>query len=259
VNLELENKVVLITGGSDGLGLALAKALVDEGASAVICGRSEERLAAAASELDHGPGELAALRCDVTQPDEIEALAQQIAERFGRLDGLVNNAGRSAAFSLAATTDELWFEDLDLKLHAHVRLIRRCLPLLEASASASVINVLAVAGKAPAAGTLPTSVSRAASLALTKSLSKELGPRGIRVNALLIGLIRSGQWVRLADAGDGDVEELYASMAQGAGIPLGRVGLAEEFADVAAFLLSARSGYVTGTGINLDGGMSPVT
>ena len=79
------------------------------------------------------------------------------------------------------------------------------------------------------------------------------------MNALLIGLIRSGQWVRLADAGNSDVEELYASMAQGAGIPLGRVGLAEEFADVAAFLLSARSGYVTGTGINLDGGMSPVT
>lgn len=259
MDLGLDEKVVLITGGSDGLGLSLAETLLDEGASVAICGRSEERLAAAVQRLGGSAGRLRAIRCDVTEPDDIEALVDEVSEHFGVLDGLVNNAGRSAAFTLASTSDEIWLEDLDLKLHAHVRLIRGCLPLLEAADSASVINILAVAGKAPGAGSLPTSVSRAASLALTKALSKELGPHGIRVNALLIGLVRSGQWVRWAEAGGRDIEQVYEELAAGAQIPLGRVGQAHEFAAVATFLLSPRSSYVTGTGINLDGGMSPVS
>jgi NAD(P)-dependent dehydrogenase (short-subunit alcohol dehydrogenase family) len=93
---------------------------------------------------------------------------------------------------------------------------------------------------------------------LTKAISKELGPLGIRANAILIGLVASGQWVRLADASGIETDDLYAQMAAGAAIPLGRVGRAEEFADLASFLLSVRSSYITGTGINFDGGMSPV-
>jgi NAD(P)-dependent dehydrogenase (short-subunit alcohol dehydrogenase family) len=99
-------------------------------------------------------------------------------------------------------------------------------------------------------------VSRAAGLALTKVLSKELGPRGVRVNAVLIGLVESGQWERTAAAQGIGTAELYQRMSQGAGIPLGRVGRAEEFADLVAFLLSPRSSYVSGTAINLDGGLS---
>jgi NAD(P)-dependent dehydrogenase (short-subunit alcohol dehydrogenase family) len=94
-------------------------------------------------------------------------------------------------------------------------------------------------------------------MAMTKALSKEVGVDGIRVNAVLIGLIESGQWERQASASGRPVEEMYQRLATGAGIPVGRVGRAEEFADLVAYLLSARSSYVTGTAINLDGGMSP--
>ena len=258
MDLELADKVVLVTGGSDGLGRGLCGALVEAGAKVVLCGRSPERLASVEHELSRAGGDVLAVECDVTDLSALERLVGTVADRFGRLDGLVNNAGRSAAGTLAATADEDWVADLDLKLMAAVRLTRLALPLLEASSSASVINVLATAGKAPPAASSPTSVSRAAGLALTKTLSKELGPSGIRVNAVVIGLIRSGQWVRLAETIDQDLEDFYASMAASGTIPLGRVGTESEFADLATFLLSMRSSYVTGTAINLDGGLSPV-
>jgi NAD(P)-dependent dehydrogenase (short-subunit alcohol dehydrogenase family) len=105
---------------------------------------------------------------------------------------------------------------------------------------------------------LPTTASRAAGLAITKAASKDLGPRGIRVNAVLIGLVRSGQWRRRAAAAGQPDEELYRQMAERTDIPLGRVGRADEFADLAAYLLSDRASYVTGSAINLDGGTSPV-
>jgi NAD(P)-dependent dehydrogenase (short-subunit alcohol dehydrogenase family) len=119
--------------------------------------------------------------------------------------------------------------------------------------------VLAIAGKAPGASSAPTSISRAAGLAFTKALSRDVASSGIRANAILIGLVESGQWARLSEAAGTPLEDLYASLAMGAQIPLGRVGRAAEFADLATFLLSPRSSYITGVGINLDGGLSPVT
>lgn len=258
MELELDGRSVLITGGTDGLGLALACRLAEEGARVAVCGRSRERLASAEQEIGRHGGDVVAVECDVTDPSALGRLVGAVEERFGGLDGLVNNAGRSAAKLLAATTDEDWEQDLDLKVMAAVRLTRLCLPMLEASPSASVVNVLATAAKAPSAGSSPTSVSRAAGMALTKALSKELGPAGVRVNAVLIGLVRSGQWVRAAEASGQQLEDFYAGLGAGAQIPLGRVGRADEFADLGAYLLSARSSYVTGTAINLDGGLSPV-
>lgn len=260
VDLELAGKVVLITGGSDGLGAALVRTLAAEGARVAFCARDADRLNRLAAEVAPtaaAGAEFLPVPADVTRLADLERFVEQAVGRWGRIDGLVNNAGRSAAGPFASHTDEVWDADLQLKVHSTVRLTRLALPHLRAAGGGSVINTLAIAAKTPGAGSTPTSVSRAAGLALTKALSKELGPDGIRVNAVLIGLLESGQWDRRAAERGIGVDELYAELSRGSDIPLGRVGRAQDFADLAAFLLSPRAGYLTGVGINLDGGLSP--
>jgi NAD(P)-dependent dehydrogenase (short-subunit alcohol dehydrogenase family) len=257
MELELDTKVVLVTGGSDGLGRALCHRLVAEGAKVALCGRDAERLDATRASLEEAGGDVAAVAADVTRPDDIARFVEAALDRWGRIDGVVNNAGRSAAKPLVETTDEDFDGDLSLKLYAAARLCRLTMAHL-AVHGGSIVNVLAIGGKTPGAGSMPTSVSRAAGMALTKALSKEAGPSGVRVNAVLIGLVESGQWDRTAAASGASVEQLYENMAKNSGIPLGRVGRAEEFADLVAFLLSPRAGYVSGTAINLDGGLCAV-
>jgi NAD(P)-dependent dehydrogenase (short-subunit alcohol dehydrogenase family) len=256
MDLGLDGEVVLITGGTDGLGLALAEVLVAEGAHVAVCGRDADRARGVEEHLRAAGGDVAAVAADVSVAAELERFVQVALDRWGRIDGVVNNAGRSSANGIESTSDEEWQADFDLKVMAAIRLIRLALPYLRASERASVVNVLNIGSKAPGANSLPTSASRAAGLAITKSLSKELAPSGVRVNALLIGLVESGQWRRRAEASSQPLDALYQTMASG--IPLGRVGRSEEFADVAAFLLSPRSSYVTGSAINIDGGASPV-
>lgn len=258
MDLQLNGKVVLVTGGSDGLGAALVRRLAAEGARVALCGRDSERIEHVVKELGATGADVLGVPADVTRPEDLERFVAAADGRWGRIDAVVNNAGRSAAGFFERQDDSVWEEDLQLKLHAAVRLTRLALPHLRAAGGGGVVNTLAVSAKAPGAGSTPTSVSRAAGLALTKALSKELGPDNIRVNAVLVGLVESGQWTRQAEQRGIAVEELYATMGRDSGIPLGRVGRAEEFADLVAFLLSDRAGYVTGTGINFDGGLSPV-
>jgi NAD(P)-dependent dehydrogenase (short-subunit alcohol dehydrogenase family) len=254
VDLELGGRAFLITGGSDGLGLAHARRLVDEGANVAICGRNAQRLAHAQEIL--GEGALC-YRADVSVGDELDGFIDATLERFGRLDGAVNNAGKSAARSIADSNDEEWRDDYELKVIGALHVARRVLGSLAQSGGA-IVNVLAVMARTPGARSTPTAASRAAGLALTKALANEAAPLGIRVNAILIGLIESGQWVRRAEAAGQPLDEFYAQMATSSRIPLGRMGKADEFADLATYLLSPRASYVTGVGISLDGGLSPV-
>jgi NAD(P)-dependent dehydrogenase (short-subunit alcohol dehydrogenase family) len=256
MDLHLSGHVVLITGGTDGLGRALAERLAEEDAAVAVCGRDEERLRATEEAVRARGGDVLAQRADVAQPADVEAFYRAAEARWGRIDAVVHNAGRSAAGRLESTDDATWQSDLDLKLMASVRLTRLALPLLRAS-KGSVLFTLAMAAKAPGSASEPSSVTRAAGMALMKALSKELAPEGIRVNAVLIGLIESGQWVRAAQASGSPLEDFYARFARDAAIPLGRFGRAAEFADLASFLLSGRASYITGTAINLDGGLSP--
>ncbi len=258
MDLHLHGKVVLVTGGTDGLGAALADRLVEEGARVAVCGRDAARLAATENRLRDAGGDALAVQADVTQLADLERFVDATVSRWGRLDGLVNNAGRSAAGRVDQVSDEDWAEDLSLKVLGAVRCTRLAVPHLIAAGGGAIVNVLAVAGKAAGAGSLPTAASRAAGLAITKAASKDLGGHGIRVNAVLIGLVESGQWRRRAQAAGQSEDEWYVQLAQLADIPLGRVGRAGEFADLAAYLLSDRSSYVTGSAINLDGGSSPV-
>jgi NAD(P)-dependent dehydrogenase (short-subunit alcohol dehydrogenase family) len=254
MDLELKDKAFLITGGTDGLGLALAQRLVAEGGHVAVCGRDESRLARAQELL--GADALCS-QTDVTVGAQLDGFVDAMLSRFGRLDGLVNNAGQTASSPIATSNDEQWRNDYELKVVSALHVTRAVLPALEATQGA-IINVLAVLARAPGASTTPTSASRLAGLALTKSLASEVGPRGIRANAILIGIIESGQWVRRAEGAGVSVEEFYQTTARNMHIPLGRVGRADEFADLASYLLSPRASYVTGIGIALDGGLSPV-
>jgi NAD(P)-dependent dehydrogenase (short-subunit alcohol dehydrogenase family) len=260
MDLHLEGKVFLITGGSSGLGKALAGLLVAEGARGVsLMARDAERLAATAASLRAAGGNVLELVGDVKRPEDLIRFVEHSSARWeGDIDGVVNNAGALAGGVFADHDDTVWAEDLDLKLMAAVRLTRLALPALRKSRG-SVVNTLAISGKAPEAFTTPTSVSRAAGLALTKALSRELAPEGIRVNAVLIGVIESGQLEHYAKQAGITPQAYYERMVSESRIPLGRVGRPEEYANLASFLLSSRASYITGAAINLDGGLCPVT
>ncbi len=255
MDLELDDKVFLITGGTDGLGSALAERLVVDRARVVVCGRNKERVDAMTARFDELGGDAIAITADVTSRADLERMVNVAVERWNRIDGVVNNAGTAAADNFEAITDDQWIADIDLKVMAAVRLTELALPYLRDSGG-SIVNVLSIAAKAPGARSLPSAASRATGMAITKALSQELGPEGVRVNAVLIGLVESGQWRRRAEAADKPVSDIYAGLAKL--VPLGRVGRDDEFADLVTFLLSNRSSYVTGSAINLDGGMSPV-
>lgn len=254
-DLELTGKKALITGGSDGLGRATAARLAREGAEVVICGRRADYLTKAAGAISaETGGTVHGVQADVAQAADCARLIEETAGRLGGLDILVNNAGASAAASLMDVDDAGWQADFDLKVMAAVRLCRAAVPLMRARGGGSIVNAAIAGGKAPPARQLPTSLTRAAGLNLTKSLANEFAAENIRVNAICIGLIESAQWDRRA--GDRPVEALYTDLASR--IPLGRVGKAEDYGDLVAFLCSARASYITGTAINLDGGMCAV-
>ena len=188
----------------------------------------------------------------------LSGLAGVAFAAFGKLDIAVNNAGTSATGPLEKLTDAVMQADLDLKLFAAIRLSRLVWPGMKQRKWGRIINVLNIGAKAPAAASTPTSVSRAAGMALTKALSNEGAAHNILVNAMLVGLIVSDQWVRRHSqkAPDTDFDAFTRDLAKG--VPLGRMGTAEEFANLACFLASDQGSYITGTAINVDGGRSPV-
>jgi 3-oxoacyl-[acyl-carrier protein] reductase len=261
MDLGLEGKVAIVTGGSAGIGLAAARTLAREGTKVVIAARTASTLDQAVSSIreDTG-GEIVDVQADVSKDVDITRLFDATIERFGRLDVLVNNAGRSHAAPLMSVDDAGWQEDLDLKVFAAIRTMRLAVPHMTAAGGGSIVNVVNIGAKAPAASSMPTSVSRAAGIALTKAASRDLARHNIRVNAVCIGLIKSEQHLRRARAANrmDDLDNFYLELAKGRDVPLGRTGEADEAADLIAFLASARSSYITGTAINMDGGSSAV-
>jgi 3-oxoacyl-[acyl-carrier protein] reductase len=259
MDIRLEGRTALITGGSKGLGLAMATKFAAAGADVAILARGADALEEAKRLIGKtAAGAVETFVCDVANAAEIEGAFRSVIARFGKVDILVNNAGTSQTGKFDEISDAVWQADLDLKLFASIRLARLALPGMKARRWGRVINVLNTAAKAPRPESAPTSVSRAAGMALTKVLAGEGASHNVLVNALLVGRIVSDQIVRRhrAEGTNASLEDYIR--AHGSGIPLGRMGTAEEFANLACFLASDAGSYVTGTAINVDGGLSPV-
>ena len=260
MDTSLNGKTALVTGGSLGLGLAMAKSFYSEGAKVAIIARRQEPIDEAVEDILKipGGGSILGISCDVTDSDSVSTMHSQVTDELGGIDILVNNAGQAAGKPFPLITDEEWQADLDLKLMAAIRLSRLVWPNMEAQKWGRIINLLNVFAKTPDANTAPTSISRAAGMALTKVLSAEGAPNNILVNALLIGSIKSDQIVRRYN--DLNPEESFDEFVAKAGsrLPMGRMGEAQECANTALFLASEASSYLTGCAINMDGGLCKV-
>lgn len=201
-------------------------------------------------------GKVVAVQCDMASAEQISAAYQQVMQAFGKIDIVVNNAGGGRRASLVEITDEAWELDIDIKLLGVVRLARLVWPQMQEQGWGRFLSILAISAKAPAAGSAPTSVTRAAGLALMKVMAQEGAPHGILANALLIASIRGSRRNQEAGQAGLSVEQLIQERQRMP--PLGRLGEPEEAAALACFLASDRAGYITGAAINVDGGMSPV-
>lgn len=261
MKIDLSGRVAVVTGGSSGIGLASAGMFLAAGASVAVCGRDPERLATAEASLRerHPDAQLLAVRCDVLAADDVASFAEQVRERFGRVDMLINNAGQGRVSKFADTTDDAWREELELKYFSIIRPTRAFLPMLRAAAPAAIVCVNSLLALQPEPHMVATSSARAGVQNLVRSMATEFAPDGIRVNAILIGLVESGQWRRrfAAQAAPGQSwEDWTQELAHKKGIQLGRLGRPEEAASAIFFLATALSSYTTGSHLDVSGGLA---
>ena len=261
MDLQVAGKVALITGGTEGIGRAAAHRLAAEGARVAIAARTQSDLDRVAAQMSAETGsEVIGIATDVRNEQSVKDLIQTVITTWGRLDILVNNAGTSSAARFETMTDDQLDDDFTLKVKGAIYCTRHALPHLKQQQGA-ICNTTTPGGKAPGAGSQPTAMSRAAGISLTKTWATEFAADGVRVNTVCVGFLRSRQHERRWEQAkqknpDLSLDDHYANFNRM--IPMGRVGEAQEAGDVIAFLCSAAASYVTGTAINVDGGMSPV-
>jgi NAD(P)-dependent dehydrogenase (short-subunit alcohol dehydrogenase family) len=257
MNLGYSGRTAVITGGSSGIGLATARFLLAEGARVAICGRDAGRLEAAKAAL--GSDAVLARVCDVLDRGAVAAFADAVGHWGGeRVDLLVNNAGEGRVSRFADTTDDDWYQELELKFFSQILPIRAFRPLLERSDAPAVVAVNSLLAAQPEPHMVCTSAARAGVQNLLKSLATEFAPH-IRVNSLLVGLVDSGQWQRRFDARSDKTQDRaawFGALAKAKGIPLGRLGQPEEPARAIVFLGSPAASYITGASLEVSGGVS---
>ncbi|HWP54604.1 MAG TPA: SDR family oxidoreductase [Pyrinomonadaceae bacterium] len=257
MNLGLKNKIALVTAASRGLGRAVAEELAAEGASLIICSRKIDAIERVAVEVNSTTGaEVLGVAADVANPFDVARLVQSGIERFGRIDILVTNAGGPPAGQFESFTLEQWEAATRLLLHSAVELARHTLPGMRERRWGRILNITSIAVKQPVDNLILSNSLRAAVTGFARTLASEVASFGITVNNIMPGYTRTER-----------VEELAQMMSEKQGItpaefiarwekeiPMRRIGEPREFAALAAFLVSERASYITGTSTPVDGG-----
>ncbi len=259
MDLGLTGKVAMVAGASRGLGFAVARALVAEGAQLSIASRDAARIDAAAGTLRaQAPGaQVLAVPADLRTADDITAWHEATMERFGGVDALFVNTGGPPPGPALGFDDQAWLAAVDLLLLSAVRMVRLAVPAMAARGGGSILMATSSAVKEPIANLALSNVVRASVAALVKTLANELAPQGIRVNNLVPGRIDTDR-VRELDEGRAKASGIALDEQRRrmeATIPLGRYGAPDEFGKAAAFLLSDASAYTTGAFLQVDGGL----
>ena len=252
MKLGLEGRRGLVTGGSKGLGAAITKELVAEGARVAICARNEDEVLAAGEAL----GAAHAQAADVTDPVQVRDFVARSAEELGGIDFLVNNAGGAHPGTFATLTDENWAADYDVKVFSLIRCCREVLPHMRSAGGGRIVNIGAVYSRYPDPTFFATSVNRAAGNSFTKALALEVAKDNILVNGVNIGFVITPQWENIHRRRAPDVprEEFFDTFARQE-VPLGRFGMPDEVSGLVAFLLGDRASYITGASVDVAGGM----
>jgi NAD(P)-dependent dehydrogenase (short-subunit alcohol dehydrogenase family) len=265
MDLGLKNRTIVVTGGTSGIGLAAVELLLAEGANVAFCARNKVVLAQKLADLKnkHPESKILAHCCDVLEKDQLTSFAKAVEEKFGKINGLINNAGGGRVSTFSNTTDEAWLAELNLKFFGVIYPTKAFLPLLEGSVDASIVCVNSLLALQPEPHMVATSAARAGLLNLVHSMAKEFSSKGIRVNSILLGTIESGQWrTRYAKAKSSNepntesYETWLSQLAIQKKIPLARFGHPEEPAKALLYLVSPASSYTTGSTIDVSGGMA---
>jgi dehydrogenase/reductase SDR family protein 4 len=244
----LQDKVAIVTGASRGIGKAIAQVFAREGATVLICGRKQQTLDEVAAEPTGGPGKIVPCVCHVGRADDLKRLLDTAHSQFGKVDILVNNAATNIAQEPVLQVDEAKFDKMvDINLKSAFRLIQAVAPGMCDRGWGSIINIASIAGIRPQHYGMLYSMTKAALIMMTKSYALELGPKGVRVNAIAPGLIQTAlseyYW-----KGEGKVDEILGKQ------PIQHVGQPMEIAETALLLASDRGSYITGQAIVVDGG-----
>lgn len=265
MDLGLTDKVVVVTGGSSGIGLAAGRRFAEEGARVVLCARRQERLAAARESIVTATGRAVDTeQVDVTTIADLDRLARVVTDRYGRIDVLVNNAGTGTYKPFLEVTDEELVYGMEINFFAQFRLTQRFAPLMISGGGGVVVNVAGATGvrvTKPPFRSSCTGPAKAAEVRLSKILASELGEHGVRVNCVVPGLVytedRFAKWEREMARRELDADEVAATMAQwGSDIPRPghEWGSVTEIADLIVFTASQRCSYVNGATLVIDGG-----
>lgn len=242
----LSGKVAVVTGGAQGIGFAIAKAFVEQGARVVIGDLNEEANASAVAELG-GPDFAAAVHCNVTSDDDVTALLEKAVATFGSLDIMVNNAGITRDVTMRKMTEEQFDAVIAVHLKGCWHGTRRAANIMREQGSGSIINISSTSGKTGVFGQTNYSAAKAGIVGLSKAAAKEVAKSGVRVNVIMPGLIRTAMAEAMPQqAWDQKMSE----------IPMGRAGEPSEIASVAVFYASELSSYLTGTVTEVSGGRS---